>query len=248
MAKSFTPTEWQKIHTLVSQKGASFGLPTRRDKSVLIGSFNIRKLGGVDKKSAGSWKLFTTIAKKFDLLAVQEVQDNLEGLIAIKKAAGSKYGMAVSDITGSYPGQSPPPERLAFLYNRDVVERTEVASDISYDRSEVIKTLYNQRQDFWVSFEAYHKDLADYEIEKERRKAAGKKAPAKPVPHLPDFVTFIRQPHCVSFRIAGKPSAQPYEFLAVNAHLLYGKYKDERFNPEFDNKTTFSNFWRFSIL
>ena len=46
---------------------------------------------------------------------------------------------------------------------------------------------------------------------------------------LPRFVTFIRQPLCVSFSVPGATaSAPPYEFLAVNAHLLYGRYKIER--------------------
>ena len=47
--------------------------------------------------------------------------------------------------------------------------------------------------------------------------------------HLPEFVTFIRQPLCVSFSIPGATGSQPYEIMAVNAHLLYGKYKDERY-------------------
>jgi hypothetical protein len=45
---------------------------------------------------------------------------------------------------------------------------------------------------------------------------------------MPRFVTFIRQPLCVSFRVPGGAGSDPYEFLAVNAHLLYGSYKDER--------------------
>ena len=229
MAQRFTPAEWTKIHNLIDARGESFGLPPRRPGSIVIGSFNIRKLGAVASKSAGAWTTFAKIAERYDLLAIQEVQDDLEGLRHIKAALGDKYGMVVSDITGSYPGQSPPPERLAFLFRWDRIQRTEVASDISYDRASVIDTLFTEREAFWISFRAFAKDLEDWEKKAAERKAAGKKAPAKPVPHLPDFVTFIRQPLCVSFEVPGKAGAKPYQFLAVDAHLLYGKFKDERF-------------------
>ncbi|MEN8170595.1 MAG: endonuclease/exonuclease/phosphatase, partial [Pseudomonadota bacterium] len=58
--------------------------------------------------------------------------------------------------------------------------------------------------------------------------AQGKKAPAKPPIKLPKFVSFIRQPHCVSFRIKGAANTEPFEFLVVNTHLLYGTNKHER--------------------
>jgi hypothetical protein len=224
MAKSFTPAEWSKVLTLARTRGEDFGLPERRADSVVLGSFNVRKLGAVKKKSKGAWQMLSLICARFDLLAIQEVQDDLEGLIHIKQSLGGKYGMVASDITGSYPGQSPPPERLAFLFRWDVVERTEIASDISFDRGEVVKTLYDRRAAFHEAFERQAADLKAWEKEKAKRKLAGKKAPAKPVAHLPAFVTFIRQPSCVTFRIPGDSGAKPYEFLAANAHLLYGRY------------------------
>ncbi len=229
MAKSFSPAEWNQVLTLARTRGEDFGLPERRTDSVVLGSFNVRKLGAVKKKSAGAWQMLSLICERFDLLAIQEVQDDLEGLIHIKQSLGDKYGMAATDITGSYPGQSPPPERLAFLFRWDVVARTEIASDISFDRGEVVKTLYGERTAFHEAFESHAADLEAWEQEKARRKLAGKRAPAKPAVHLPGFVTFIRQPSCVTFRIAGSNGAKPYEFLAVNAHLLFGKYKDERY-------------------
>src|SRR5690606_16885755 len=44
----------------------------------------------------------------------------------------------------------------------------------------------------------------------------------------PVFLTFIRTPHCASFAIRGANGAEPVQFLAVNAHMLYGAGKDER--------------------
>ena len=58
MAAHFTESEWSKINALLRRKGTGeFGLPTRRNDSLVIGSFNIRKLGARDKKSDGAFNL-----------------------------------------------------------------------------------------------------------------------------------------------------------------------------------------------
>ncbi len=172
--------------------------------------------------------MLTKICERFDLIAIQEVQDRLDGLNHIKEQLGGDYGMVVSDITGSTPGSASPVERLAFLFRWAKVARTEVASDISYDRSAVVGTLYDGRLDFWRSFDTFTTKLSDWEADRARRGLEGRKPRTKPVVRLPRFVTFIRQPLCVSFRVDGAAGAEPYEFLAINAHLLYGRYIAER--------------------
>ena len=169
------------------------------------------------------------IAERFDLLAVQEVQDDLQGFNHLKDTLGNGYGMVASDITGGYPGRGASPERLAFLFRWAAVERTEIASDITYDRSSVIGTLFDGRDEFSAAFDDHAKALKKWKRESAERKRNGQKTRAKPVVHLPEFVTFIRQPLCVSFQIPGASGTEPYKILAVNAHLLYGKYKDERY-------------------
>jgi len=227
--KSFSGSEWQKIHDLTRTRGEEFGLPKRRPGSIVMGSFNIRKLGARDKKTAGSWQMMSLIAERYDLLGIQEVQDDLSGLKHLKNALGKNYGMVASDITGGYPGRGASPERLAFLFRWAKVERTEIASDITYDRSSVVGTLFDHRNEFFAAFGDHNTSLDKWQLENKKRKREGKKPKAKPVVHLPEFVTFIRQPLCVSFQVTGAGGAEPYRFLAVNAHLLYGKYKDERY-------------------
>ena len=51
MASKFTNAQWQKISALNAQSADDFGLPKRRNDSVIIGSFNIRKLGAVSKRT-----------------------------------------------------------------------------------------------------------------------------------------------------------------------------------------------------
>jgi hypothetical protein len=161
--------------------------------------------------------LFERICARFDLLAIQEVQDNLEGLIHLKsrlnESSENKYGMVVSDITGSFPGQSPPPERLAFLFRWDAVERTEIASDITFDRGEVFKTLYRDRMPFWSSFDDYTQDLAAWEIKKIENKQEGKRAPAKPTAHLPSL------PSSGSLLACPSASSAPRAWRRTNSSL-----------------------------
>lgn len=229
MARTFTDAEWDTIHETLDRRGAEFGLPERREGSVVMASFNIRKLGKVASKSDHSWRTLAALCAPFDLIAVQEVQDDLSGLRHLKALLGDEeWGLVSSDITGGTPGSNSPTERLAFLFRWRRVERTEVASDISFDRSDVLGTLYESRLEFWAAFDEFTAAWGAWETEAEDRRASGRRLPTKPVLHMPRFVTFIRQPLCVSFRIPGADGAPPYEFLAVNAHLLYGRYKDER--------------------
>ena len=239
MAK-FTESEWNKINRLLDTNGDEFGFPRRRGDSVVLASFNIRKIGQQKNKSAGAWRFLHRFCARCDLVAVQEVQDNLEGLDHLKSLLGGGYGMVVSDITGGIAGKRGMVERLAFLYRRNRVARTEVASDITIDRSAVLDTLYEKRGDFLKAFQDRQKELTawkrkyngkldDWKIRVDAWEAGGRpgRKPKKPGPSrppfvLPHFLTFIRTPHCVSFEVPGRPRRKPYRFLAVNAHLLYG--------------------------
>ncbi len=42
------------------------------------------------------------------------------------------------------------------------------------------------------------------------------------------FLSFIRAPFCVSLEVFGHPGTTPYRFMAVNAHLYFGNYIDDR--------------------
>ncbi len=232
-SKKFTASEWKKIFDLAEDSAEEFGLPARRSKSVVLGTFNIRKLGEVKKRSPGAWDFLAFLCRRFDFLAVQEVMDNLEGVRALKERMRPKTGLVISDVTGVFPGDRGNAERLAFLFDWSRVERTELASDITYDRSKVVQTLFDHRADFRASWDDHLRDLGEWEEKAERAESAGEKKPARPKIVLPRFLTFIRQPHCASFRVPGPNGATPYEFLAVYAHLLYGVNERER-KWEFD--------------
>ena len=247
MAKSFTPTAWAKINARLDADPVRYGLPEKRDGSVVMASFNIRNLGRETGKSKGSRAFLARFVAQCDLVAVQEVLEDLSGLEALAEAAGKIAGttfeIVASDITGGMGASGGKIERLAFLYRSDRVRRSIIASDISFDRSWVFDTMYENRKAFIAAAKEHEKALKAREEKHEAKVAAalaaGKKKPRKskkPPFVSPQFVDFIRTPHCCAFEVPGKASAKPYAFTAINAHLLFGdksKQAEER-KREFD--------------
>ncbi len=133
--------------------------------------------------------------------------------------------MIVPDTTGAAPGSSGLKERLAFLFRPAKIELKELASDITYDRSNIVLGIQRDIK-LWMKF------FKDFDETNKTLVASGKKKKTLSSFAHPAFTTFIRSPHCASFRIKGKNGAKEIEFLAINAHTLYGKSKTER-NREF---------------
>ncbi len=127
----------------------------------------------------------------------------------------------MSDTTGAAPGSRGLRERLAYLYRPARIKLQELVSDITYDRSVVVNTL-QQDINRWKKF------FSEFKKKNDKRRAQRKKPLGlSDVPH-PGFLTFIRTPHCASFSILGKRNAEAVDFLAINAHTLYGASKGER--------------------
>ena len=218
--RGFSDQQWQAINTKLSHNPMRYGCPIRRNDSVVIGSFNALKLGkdGDNKKR---WNFLKRFVSRYDLLAIQEVMDDLSGIRRLKKMLGSSFELIVSDTTGAIPGARGLKERLAFFYRPERIELKELTSDITYDRSIVISTL-KQDISIWKKF------FKDFDETNKQRELQGKdKLGLSDVEH-PRFLTFIRTPHCASFSIKGRGSANSVDFLAVNAHLLYGQSEEER--------------------
>lgn len=173
MAAKFTNTQWQKILLKLEESWQQFSLPQRRADSVVVGSFNIRKLGAVTTRSDHSWQFLKRILERFDLIAIQEVMDDLSGLEHLLSLLGDNYGMVVSDITGAKPGKSGNIERLAFVFNWKRVQRTALASDVTFDRSEIAGILYNNRTTFSKSMLAHAKKLDEWQDKVIEKKALG---------------------------------------------------------------------------
>jgi hypothetical protein len=245
----FTAQEWGKIFNELentSNPEHVYGLPERRDDSLIFSSFNIRALGNPDTRTdthdegrtQGAWDFLAQYVSRCDFIAIQEVKDDLSGLLRLKDSLddSDKYAIIVSDVTGARPGVDTTQERLAFLYRWDRIERTELASDVTYDRRSILGALLENWDSFIADFREYDIELERYKTKLQEYENGLRSKPDKPPLVLSKFLTFIRTPHVASFQILGKNSADPIQFHAVNAHLLYGdksKSAEER-KMEFD--------------
>ena len=219
MAQQFTKSEWKAILNELDANPGNYGFPERIYGSVIIGSFNIRKLGAAKNRANLIWEFLVRVCHQFDLLAVQEVMDDLSGLNKLMKKIGPDFGMIVSDKTGTYPGDRGVGERLAFIFRWSVLHRGEVVSDITYDRSKISSILYDNLDLVNEAKKKYLKKVDEFKAGKLKE---------EPKFNLPVFLSFIRQPFCVSFKIVGHPGTEPYRFMAVNSHLIYGTSKDRK--------------------
>jgi endonuclease/exonuclease/phosphatase family metal-dependent hydrolase len=234
--KPFTRAEWRTIRARLADEPDRYGLPPRVYGSVLLASFNIRKLGSAVARSADTWQFLADVCRHFDLLAVQEVLDDLSGLRRLQQLMGPEFGLIVSDTTGVFPGEPGVGERLAFVYNRSLVHRTEIATDVTYDRSKLINTLADHHAAIHEATAPYARRRAAYRDRLAQFEAGTLSTrPKRPrfKVRMPAFLSFIRSPFCVSFEISGHPGTRPYRFMAVNAHLYFGNFLADR-RQEFD--------------
>jgi len=223
MAGRFNQNQWNKIITELDRDPLSYGMPEGgREASLIFSSFNIRKLGTMTGREP-EIDFLARFCARCDLIAIQEVQDNLDGLRHLKERMESKiagdgeFGLVVSDITGEVPGEVGMSERLAFLYRKRRIRRLDMASDLNIDRSAVMKHFFDNHQLIVDSHAAFDQKMTAFK-NGERK--------TKPTYALPAFITFMRSPHVTAFEIPAANDQKPVTFAAVNAHLIYGKQKE----------------------
>jgi endonuclease/exonuclease/phosphatase family metal-dependent hydrolase len=85
------------------------GIPKRSDDKLLLATWNIANLG-LQKRDDADYALLAEIVSWFDLVAVQEVNDNLDGLRALRARLPKRYRALFSDASGNR-------ERGAFIFD-----------------------------------------------------------------------------------------------------------------------------------
>jgi endonuclease/exonuclease/phosphatase family metal-dependent hydrolase len=86
------------------------------DLTLLLASWNVREFGGSKYGGRSKEALFyiAEILSRFDLIAVQEVHDNLDALDELMNILGGWWKYLVSDVTQGRQGNQ---ERHAFIYD-----------------------------------------------------------------------------------------------------------------------------------
>lgn len=142
------PTEQQII---AKERKALMGLladvPLRSvDENVLIASWNIAQFS--DKKKKRALQYIADICERFDIVAIQEVKTNLQGLAKLQELLPGHYQVLVSDPTGNN-------ERMAFLYDKRTVISTGLVCEIAFNGTIESPNVFQfQRSPYCASFRA----------------------------------------------------------------------------------------------
>lgn len=101
-------------------------IPAKRlDRNLLIATWNLREFGALTmkwlseqqdspKRDLFSVRAIAAIVSRFDVVAIQEVQDRIEALRALIRALGPDWGLILTDAVKTTAGDR---ERLAFVFD-----------------------------------------------------------------------------------------------------------------------------------
>jgi endonuclease/exonuclease/phosphatase family metal-dependent hydrolase len=106
-------------------------IPKKSRDKLLVATWNIANLG-VQKRSDEDYALMAEMIGWFDLVAVQEVNDDLSGIDAIHAKLPPRYDLLFSDASGNR-------ERQAFLFDTRKVHRLKEVGRLSIPPSDLGK-------------------------------------------------------------------------------------------------------------
>jgi endonuclease/exonuclease/phosphatase family metal-dependent hydrolase len=98
-------------------------IPGKSANRLLVVTWNLANFGVQERRDA-DYQLIAEILSWFDVAALQEVNEDLEGLRALQKFLPSKFAAIFSDAAGNN-------ERMTFLYDRTKVTLLEQVGEIA---------------------------------------------------------------------------------------------------------------------
>ena len=104
-------------------------IPAKAKDTLLIATWNIANLGVQDRLDS-DYALIAEVMSWFDLVAVQEVNDDLRGIEAIHGQLPARYDLLFSDASGNR-------ERQAFLFDTRKVQRLKEVGRVAIPPSQL---------------------------------------------------------------------------------------------------------------
>jgi hypothetical protein len=108
------------------------------DRNILIATWNLRAFGDLTeswesnekdspKRNLHALRCIVDIVSRFDIIAIQEIRDNLKCLRHLIKALGPNWMFIMTDVTKGKEGND---ERLAFVFDTRKVKLSGLACEI----------------------------------------------------------------------------------------------------------------------
>jgi len=106
-------------------------VPSSKPELLLLGSWNIANLGA-QTRTEPALEVIAHILQRFDLCAVQEVNDNFTHFVTILSKMGDAFDYVMTDTAGNQ-------ERLAFVYRKKKVKPLNLFAELALRRREYPK-------------------------------------------------------------------------------------------------------------
>jgi endonuclease/exonuclease/phosphatase family metal-dependent hydrolase len=130
-----------KLLTLRRQLDKQIPQKTATD-TLLLATWNLREFG--NNRHAESLHYIAEIICRFDLVAVQEIARQLDGLTSLMNLLGPNWDYIVTDSTEGTSGGG---ERMAFLFDKNKVMFKNMAGEIVLQQTSLIKITKKNKED-----------------------------------------------------------------------------------------------------
>ncbi len=117
--------------------------------TLLLATWNIRQF--TDNRRPESYMYIAEILSRFDLVAIQEVKEQMKGLEEVMKILGKNWAFIATDVTEGKEGNG---ERIAFLYDTNKVSFKNIAGEIVLPSDNLIQGVQFARSPFCVAFQS----------------------------------------------------------------------------------------------
>jgi hypothetical protein len=107
------------------------GVPKSETGKLLLASWNIANLGAQGRPDK-ALELIAHILKRFDLIAVQEVNEKFNTFLRVMEHLGSRFDYVMNDTAGNT-------ERLVFIYRKSKVKTRNLFGEVALRKSEYPK-------------------------------------------------------------------------------------------------------------
>jgi len=108
--------------------GISQHIPSKKvDRNLLLGSWNIKNFGRLRDRTAESIYYIAEIINAFDIVAIQEINSNIDQFKKVLRLLGSHWKHTLSDVTEGSSGND---ERFGFIYDSRRVTHSGLSGEI----------------------------------------------------------------------------------------------------------------------
>jgi len=140
----------EELSVLDNHKGHR-EIPDIEDDKLLIATWNLTNFG-LQNREDQHLTIMARICSYFDIVAIQEIADDLGHLNDILEKLGDDYSMLVTDIAGNR-------ERLGYIYNNTKIQPTGMVAELAmrgYEKKRIFIQIGDEEES--VSFEGFNRN------------------------------------------------------------------------------------------